>query len=137
MNDTITGVLVLQKSQEEGIFHLWFQYTRSDGIIGYSHIPMKRKGDPKPADHTGPVWDFVEKSPFLECSPSVRILGPHDGAPDHFHNQGLWTNYYVVMAQPYGSEPGGYGLVREINALPTKEERDGLIFSLRDKHILL
>jgi hypothetical protein len=137
MSDMITGVLVLQESLEPGIFNMWFQYTRHDGMIGHSHIPMKRAGTPQPESHFGPVWDFVEDSPFLHCSPSVRILGPSEGAPDHFHNQGQWTNYYVWMANPLGSEPNGYELCQQINKLPTKEERDQLIFSLRDKKILL
>lgn len=137
MNDTITGVLVLQKFSEPWLYRLWFEYTRSDGIIGYSTIPIKERGVQQPPDHQGPVWDFFRKNPMLECSPSVRILGPKDGEPDHFHNSGLWENPYVEMAQPYGEEPEARDICRDINKLTTKEERDQLIFSLRAKGVLL
>lgn len=130
MPDEITGVVVLQEMPEPGVWRLWFQYTRSDGIKGYSSIPMKRKGDPEPK-HEGPLWEFVERSPFLDCSPSVRILGPHDGAPDHFHNAGQWTNYYIVMATKWGEDPEAYDVVRTINQHDTKEKRDGEIFKGR------
>lgn len=136
--DTITGVLVLQPYENnQDVFHLFFQYTRADGIIGYSHIPMKRKGTPAPAGWQGPLWDFVEQSPELECSPSVRILGPRDGERDHFHNQGLWRNPYVVMAYPFmDREPDGGAVCRSINRWSTKEERDGVIFEGRAKGII-
>lgn len=91
-----------------------------------------------PAAFKSPVWDFVEKSPFLECSPSVRILGPKDGAPDHFHNEGLWTNYYVVMAHSFGDfEPEADEVCQMINKYDTKEERDKVIFELRAEGVLL
>lgn len=142
----------MQKMPEPGIWRLWFEYTRNDGIIGHSSIPMKRKGEPAPANHQGPLWEFFERSPFLDCSPSVRILGPHDGAPDHFHNTGQWTNYYVVMKHPFGSEPDGRDLCGHINTFEpgdfdrltdaakqtyAKEIRDRRIFKLRDEGILL
>lgn len=143
MNDHISGVVVLQPYLKPGLFRLWFEYTRADGIIGYSTIPMKRKGEPMPQlpeNQRTPVWDFVEKNPLLECSPSVRILGPHNGAPDHFHNTGLWTNPYVVMASGYGEEGESHTaneVCEMINKFKTKEERDGVIFSLRAERVLL
>lgn len=136
MQDEITGVVVLQEMPEPGLWRLYFQYRRHDGLIGYSSIPMKRKGDSPPPDHQGPLWDFVERSPFLDCSPSVRILGPTSDSPDHFHNQGQWTNPYVVMAKPYGEEPEARDVCRAINQYDTKEQRDGVIFQGRAEGVI-
>lgn len=141
MTDHISGVLVLQPFLRPGLFRIWFQYTRSDGIIGYSTVPIKDKNTPPMQGHVGPVWDFVRQNPVLKCSPSVRILGPKEGDPDHFHNSGLWENHYVEMAFPYGEgsigTPEADQVCQQINKLPTKEERDNLIFELRRKMILL
>lgn len=134
----------MQQLPGAGHWLLWFEYTRSDGIIGYSTIPMKRKTDPVPAGHIGPLWDFVERSPFIDCSPSVRILGPKEGAPDHFHNAGQWTIPYVIMAKPFGEtiiiegeEVDANDVLRTVNQHKTKEERDGVIFKARAQGILL
>lgn len=136
MPDAITGVVVLQRMPEPGIWRLWFQYTRNDGIIGYSTIPMKPKSDPQPPDHKGPLWDFVLRNPFIDCSPSVRILGPHDGAPDHFHNSGQWSNPCVIMAKPYGSDPEARDVLRTINETSDKDKQDAVIFRARAEGIL-
>lgn len=141
MNDHISGILVLQKYLVPGLYRIWFQYTRADGLIGYSTIPMKEKAAPMPQipdKFKTPVWDFVRENPFLSCSPSVRILGPKEGSPDHFHNSGLWRNHYVEMAKPFGeSEPEADDLCHELNKLATKEERDAVIFKLRADGVLL
>lgn len=135
MPDQITGVLVLQKFPDDPYFGIWFEYTRADGIIGYSYIPAKEKDAPNLTDKR-PLWDFVRENPTLHCSPSVRILGPHPGDPDHFHNQGQWSNHYVIMAQPYGAEPDAREVCQEINKGKTKEERDKVILVYRAKGIL-
>lgn len=139
MSDTITGVVVLQRMPEPGIWRLWFEYTRGDGLRGFFTIPMKPKDAPHPAGHEGPLWDFVQRNPWLDCSPSVRILGPREGAPDHFHNEGQWTNYFVIMAQPYGSEPEAREVVEKINfkGSATKEQRDEVILEYRAQGVLL
>ena len=133
MPDMITGVLVLQRMDAQR-WRLWFQYTRSDGLIGYSTIPVKPKGQPKSSD--GPEWDFVMENPTLHCSPSVRILGPKEGAPDHFHNAGQWSNPFVIMQGTYGSEPDASEVCRKINEFKTKEECDKVILDYRAKGVL-
>jgi len=138
MPDMITGVVVLQRIPAPGGWRLWFQYTRQDGLIGYSTIPMKPKGTPKPEGHTGPLWDFDMQNPTLHCSPSVRILGAHDGDPDHFHNAGQWSNPFVIMAKPYpeAEDPDSRDVCMEINKFKTKEECDRVILDFRAKGIL-
>ena len=141
MPDLITGVLVLQKFLEPEVWACWFEYTRHDNARSISYIPMIEQGRNAPADHKGPLWYFRRENPWLHCSPSVRILGAKDGDPDLFHNQGQWSNHYVVMAQPYGSELDGRDLCYEINGFGhprpiTKEFRDSVILDYRARHIL-
>jgi hypothetical protein len=144
MPDLITGVLVLQKMPEPEVWACWFEYTRHDGTRGISYIPMVEKGRPHPPGHTGPLWQFVRRNPWLDCSPSVRILGPNKESPDHFHNEGAWSNHYVQMTGEWGSEPEGRELCWEINGFGqvdkkpiTKEFRDSIILPYRAKGVLL
>lgn len=141
MPDTITGVLVLQKMTSPDVWRLFFEYTRHDGKIGYSSIPMLEGNTPRPAGYQGPLWQFARDNPRLHCSPSVRMLGPKPDSPDHFHNNGQWVNDYVQMAHNFGAEPDedfeGTMLVRKINELKDKPSRDEFIFELRRKGVLL
>lgn len=141
MPDLITGVLVLQKMPEPEVWGCWFEYTRHDNVRGISYIPMVEQGHSAPPDHKGPLWHFRRENPWLHCSPSVRILGPTNESPDHFHNAGEWSNHYVVMATAYGTEPDARDLCYEINGFTkdrpiTKEFRDSVILDYRARNIL-
>lgn len=138
MSEAITGVVVLQRLPNDSTapYRLWFQYTRADGIIGYSTIPMIEHGMEPNLNHKGPLWTFRRENPWLHCSPSVRILGPRDGAPDHFHNAGNWSNHYVEMAYPWGTEPDAHDVCRAINEHTTKEDRDRVILHYRAEQVL-
>lgn len=72
MPDLITGVLVLQRMPHlgAGVFGCWFQYERSDGIYGFSWIPMIEQGTSEPPGHKGPSGDFDARA--LGCIVRLR-----------------------------------------------------------------
>lgn len=138
MPDFITGVLLLQRvSPDQNLYRLWFQYTPEGKQPEQSYIMMREKDLPGPE---GPhVWQFTRRNPWLDCSPSIRIMRG-EGLPDIFHNAGQWSNHYVEMASSLNQEGASAMEVHEAINWPadrTKEQRDVVILQYRAQGVLL
>ena len=85
MNDYIGGIAILDRrdARREHIHAFGIRDGKPPVFIS---IPVYPKGSPKPSEC---AWECEVVGDTLNCSPSVRQLGPN-GGPDRFHNTYNW-----------------------------------------------
>jgi hypothetical protein len=148
MADEIIGIGILQPTWVGGVYRLWLDCRRSDGVIAQTWIFIKDKAAvgvpdkfPEYPDEVNSIWKFTRVGQRLNCEPSLNYIS------FNFHNAGQWSIPYFEMnvadraESKAGPEPPrierGSAIHYDINRCsPTPEDKAILISELRTEGAL-